>query len=58
VGGQLKSKGNYKDGKEDGLSDYYDKKGQLKQKANYKVNQPGGVPDAIRNGNNYKRQLK
>ena len=33
--GQLKYKVNYKDGKEDGLSEYYDKNGQLRYKENY-----------------------
>jgi len=34
--GQLKFKGNHKDGEEDGLWEYYFKNGQLKEKGNFK----------------------
>ena len=41
--GQIKKRINYKDGKEDGLWEYYYDNGQLEKKANYKDGKPDGL---------------
>ena len=43
VNGQLRLKVNYKDGKKDGLYEWYYENGQLKQKTNYKDDKRDGL---------------
>jgi|TARA_B110000902_G_scaffold125559_1_gene146538 antitoxin component YwqK of YwqJK toxin-antitoxin module len=44
--GQLSSKGNYKDGKKDGLWEYFDENGQLRFKSNYKDGKEDGLQES------------
>ena len=58
--GQLRFKGNYKDGKEDGLVERYDENGQLEFKLNYKDGKQDGLTETYyKNGQlQYKTNFK
>ena len=46
--GQLKAKGNYKDGLDDGLYEAYYENGQLQEKGNFKDGKPDGLYEAYK----------